>query len=329
MIKKFGFISLITLFSFVYPAKADFSFREKFVELSQNGGNLDKVDLKYLKTLSTNKGISDPEFARETVKNLEKYKKRIRLEYTIYDPESHSERILYFNLIPTYSESEKITGKNIVEVISNISQRDNLAETLGDGDRCAAASMLNSYLLMGGKFPVLAKKLGIDQTLTYKNIHLVQEKIYNYGNTDKSPGIYAGFKYSYYDSGSIFNIRPSGEIVNLGDSIGIKVTPILGKDIKNIHKRKVQVNDFLARNPRSTIQTGVYLNTETGNLSRPVNEDHQNHVITIFKSGKTMYYSDTSNIDNGTMDNVKKITQKQLDEWLYDTPGVVMGLTMK
>lgn len=326
MIKKYIPFALVLLAA--YPARAEFSFREKFVELSQKSGNLDKNDLRLLKKLAEHPEIEDPEFAKDTIENLGKYKTRTKLEYTIFEPVTHKEEVLTFVITPTYSETEKIPGKNAREVIANISQRDSLNETVGDGDRCAAASVLNSYLLMGGKFSNLAKKHSIGTELTYRNVHLLQEKLYNYGNTDKSPGIYSGFKYSYYKTGEISNIRASGEIVELAKSANLTVVPILGKDLPNIHKRKEQVLSFLNNNPRSTVQAGVYLDLGTGNISRPINDSYQNHVITIFKYNNALYYSDTGNVDNGDGMNVKKMTNTEMEQLVFNTPGIVMGLTM-
>ena len=327
MLKKYSLISLLILQALSLPANAELSFREKFIQLSQKDGDIDKNDLKYLKNLASGDAISDPEFAHDTIKNLFKYKKRIKLEYTIFEPSTHQERILNFSLTPTYTEFEKISGKNIRAIVANISQRDNLKETISDGDRCAAASMLNSYLLLGGNFSLLAKKFNVGTDLTYKNVHLLQEKIYNFGNTDKSPGIYSGFKYTSYQNGDIFNIRPSGEITTIAQAANIKVTPLLGKNLSNMHNRKNQVNNFFKSNPISTIQSGVYLDLSSGDISKPKNQDAQNHVITIFKVSKDFYYSDTGNVDNGDGNNVKKMTNSELDQLLYNTPGIVMGLT--
>lgn len=308
-----------------YQAKADFSFRDKFIELAITDNILDKNEIKILTKLAYQANLNDPEFAKETVANLAKYKTRTKIEYTIFD-EYETQRILNFTVTPTYSENDKINGKNAFEIVSNISQRDSLDETTGDSDRCAAASVLNSYLLVGGNFATLAKKYSINTSLTYKNLHLLQEKLYKIGNTDNKPGIYSGFKYSYYETGRIFNIRADGEIVNLAKAADLKIVPILGNNLKNLYNRKEQVNNFFNLYPKSTIQSGVYLNLDTGNISKPLNISHQNHVITIFKHNGSFYYSDTGNLDNGDGKNVKKMTSKELEDWLYKTPGIVLGL---
>lgn len=305
--------------------KAEVSFREKFIELTKDG-YLDKRDIKLLKNMSISSYILDPYFAKDTIKNIEKYKTRTNLEYTIFDDDTEEEKTLEFTITPTFSEIDRIEGKSVVEIISNISQRDNLVETKGDGDRCAAASLLNSYLLMGGKFSDLARKYSVNTNLTYKNVHLLQEKIYNQGNTDKQAGIYSGFKYIYYESGEISNIRPSGEIIELVKISGIKIKPILGNNIKSLNSRKEQVNNFFALYPNSTVQVGVFLDLETGNISNPSSLENQNHVITVFKRNGIFYYSDTGNIDNGDGLNVKKMTNSEITNLLYETKGIVMGL---
>jgi len=328
LIKNYSFLFLSFLqITLLLPAHAKFSFREKFIEISQKDGDIDKLDLKYLKSIANDDTLSDTEFAKDTIKNLSKYKKRIKLEYNLFNPNNHQHQIIYFTLTPTYSEFEKIAGKNIKEIISNISQRDNLKETVGDGDRCASASMINSYLLLGGNFSFLAKKFNVGSELTYRNVHLLQEKLYNYGNLDKSPGIYSGYKYSSYSDGNIFNIRPSGEITILAQGAGIKVTPIIGDTKQNINSRKNQVLKFFKNNPISTIQSGVYLDIQTGDILKPRNESEQNHVITIFKYNNDIYFSDSGNVDNGDFNNARKMSNYELNELVYNTPGIVMGLT--
>lgn len=307
-------------------ARADITFRDKFIELTSQDNILDKNELKVLSKLSLHPELEDPEFAKETVFNLNKYKTRTKLEYTIFD-ENENPRVLNFTVTPTYSENDKVQGKNAFEIVSNISQRDSLSETIGDSDRCAAASVLNSYLLLGGSFSTLAKKYDINPNLTYKNLHLLQEKLYRIGNTDNKPGIYSGFKYSYYETGRIFNIRADGEIVKLAKAADLKVVPILGPNLKNLYNRKDQVQNFFKLFPQSTVQSGVYLNLDSGNISRPINISQQNHVITIFKNNGNYYYSDTGNIDNGDGKNVTKMSSKDLESLLYTTPGIVLGVS--
>jgi hypothetical protein len=324
--KKTIIIFILTIFLLNIEAKAENIFRQTFIELSTIDGFLDKNDLRILKRLSLSSYISDSDFAKETISNLSKYKTRTKLEYTIFDEEFDEERVLNFTITSTYSERDVIAGKSDIEIISNISQRDNLNETISDGDRCAAASVLNSYILMGGKFADLAKKYNVDTRLTYKNVHLLQEKIYNAGNSDKSPGIYSGFKYIYYETGEISNIRPSGEIIDLVKISGIKIKPILGNNLNSINSRKKQVENFFKMYPKSTIQVGVYLDLGNGSISNPLSLEQQNHVITIFKRNGIFYYSDTGNIDNGDGRNVKKMTSSEVYNLLYETSGIVMGL---
>lgn len=97
-----------------------------------------------------------------------------------------------FDFTPTYSENDIIEGETAFDIVSNITQSDVLLETKTDGNRCAPSSLLNSYLLMGGNFENLAKKFGVEGDLTYKNVHLLQDKLYTNGKISAKEGFSNG-----------------------------------------------------------------------------------------------------------------------------------------
>ena len=90
----------------------------------------------------------------------------------------------------------------MVEAIANISQNDKLSSTFNDNNRCGAASMINAYLLLGGSFADAAGKFNLEKDFTYKNVHLLQEKLYEYANSDNKAGLVSSYRYFYNNNGS-------------------------------------------------------------------------------------------------------------------------------
>lgn len=326
---KFGFVLLLIVLTFFLPAQAieRVNFTKKFIELASEG-YLDKKKFQYLKELAKSSYIPDKEIAKQTIKNLSKFTERIRLQYTLEDVLNKKTTKLDFVFTPTYSENEKIAGKNVYEIISNISQKDNLDETKADDDRCGTASLLNAYLIMGGNFEKLTKEFSLKNTINYRNIHLIQEKLYNIANIDKKSGIYSGFKYKTFFNGYITDIRPSGEIVFASDKIGIEVTPLIGKTVDTIDEKKEAVQEFFQKKSKGVLQVGVYLEVKTGKLSKPRSNQGQNHFITIFRLNNDYYLSDTSPVNNGDGKNIRKLTSQELNDLVYNTSGIINGLSL-
>ncbi|MFN8671981.1 MAG: hypothetical protein U0457_07860 [Candidatus Sericytochromatia bacterium] len=317
---------LINLFLPAFSASEKVNFSKKFIELSQDG-YLDKNEFLYLKKITKNNLIEDKEFANQTIKNLSKFSERIKLDYSIEDVSGKITN-LHFIFTPTYSENELIKGKNMLEVAANISQKDNLDETKSDDARCGTASLVNAYLIMGGNFKKLAREFSLSSEKTYKNIHLIQEKLYDIANVEKKDGIYSGFKYKTSISGKISDIRPSGEIVYASDKIGIGIIPLVGKTVDTMDNKRDAVLEFFNKNPRGVLQIGVYLDTKTGELLRPSNEFPQNHFIIAVKKDKSYYILDTSRVNNGDGKNIKKMSNQDINDLIYYTSGIINGLIL-
>lgn len=324
-----GLILIFLSFSLSAECTEKINFTKKFIEFASEG-YLDKNKFQYLKELANSNKIQnrDRDAARQTIKNLSKFTERIRLQYTIEDINNKKTTKLDFVFTPTYSENEKISGKNVYEMISNISQKDNLSETKADDDRCGTASLLNAYLIMGGNFEKLTKEFGLKNIITYKNIHLLQEKLYNIANIDKKSGIYSGFKYKTFFNGYITDIRPSGEIVFASDKIGIEVMPLIGKTLDTIDEKKEAIEDFFQKKTNGVLQVGVYLELKNGKLLKPTPNQEQNHFITVFKLNNDYYLSDTSPVNNGDGKNIRKLTKQELSDLLYNTSGIINGLSL-
>lgn len=331
-----GFPVLISVFLLIgnntYAADLNLeqnNFRKKFIEFARNDQVIDKNEMNQLKKIARNTSSYDREFAVEVLNNLGKYKKRIRLTYTLNEITSNGDIDLEFSFTPTYSENEIISGKNTMEIVANISQKDTLPETKADEDRCGPASLINAFIIMGGNFSKLASKIGINKEFTYKNLHLLQEKIYNLANSDGAPGIESGYKYtSDQETGKIYNIRGSGEIMTAAQKIGLAVKPILGSNMNTIYHRKPEIEKFFIENPRGVLQVGVHLDLITGSITSPTDNKPQDHSIIVFKMNNAYYMADSSGLNNGNGENVKKFTGSDLNSILYNTIGIINGLTL-
>lgn len=304
------------------------SFKTTFIDFVKDGV-LDKNEYEELKNLTKKNNLEDPKFARDTLKNFSKFNERIKLSYSLIDYSSNEKIKLEFTFTPTYSENELIKGRNILERISNISQKDTLNETVGDDDRCSIASLLNAYLYMGGDFDSAANKFNINGELTYRNLHLLQDKLYLMSNEDGKGGIYSGYKYvSYYD-GTIDKVKPSGELLTASDALGIEIIPILGNNLKTINEKKEAVENFFKFNPYGAIQVGVHLNTNDGTLLKPSESLPQDHFVTVFKVKNNYYISDTSSVNNGDGKNVRLLSSNEVENLVYNTIGIINGLILK
>ncbi|MFN4150430.1 MAG: hypothetical protein ACK4IX_05765, partial [Candidatus Sericytochromatia bacterium] len=323
MFKKSSF-TLIALFifcnaTFFNAYASEESFREVFIKMAYDG-IMDKKEINELKRISYND--SNNKLAEETLKNILKFKDRTKLIYSLQDYNSRNFTKLEFTITPTYSEEELIPGNTPLEKISQISQKDNMSNTNSDEDRCGIASLINAYLYMNGDFTKLANKFNLSSSLTYKNIHLLQDIIYKKSNTDNEAGIYSGYKYySSYQTGHISKIIPSGEIVTAANLVGIELLPLVGNNINTLSYKKNAVEKFFSNYPQGALIVGVKLNVETGLISRPESVEAQDHFITVFKHKNSFYLSDTSAINNGDGKNVRKMTKSELNNLVLNTDG--------
>lgn len=307
---------------------SEISFKNKFIELAKDN-LIDKKELSELNNIAKNTNIKDKEIANFVINDLNRYKDTTKLTYNLNDPINRNQQIS-FTLSPTYSEEEIITGKNILEIISNISQSDNLPETNDDGNRCAVGSLVNAYLLMDGDFKNIAEKFSISKEFTYKNVHLLQEKIYDTANTDSRPGIESGYSYSYNpSSGKITSVKYSGELEQVAAKAGIEIKAITGSSVQDLYNRQEAVSEFMKNNPKGVFQVGVHLDTKTGDLYTPTTDKPQNHAILAFKKDNKYYLSDTGTTTNGANKGVREITKDQFSSFVERTGGTVNGLTMK
>jgi hypothetical protein len=223
-----------------------------------------------------------------------------------------------------------------MEKIANISQGDNLDYTKNDEHRCGSASMLNAWLLLQKDEPELsftsiAEKIGLqteNNGFSYMNVHLAQERLYLQANTDKKNGITSGYNIVYdSETGVIEDIVHTGELLNLGRILGLKLKPLLGFNKNYIDQKKPAVERFFLQNPNGILIIGVYFNKITGEIFRPRSIQDQNHYILVFKKDNRFYIVNSGILDNGKKEAVKELTPEGAEVLLYNTPGMISGVT--
>lgn len=306
----------------------NFSFKDKFIELTSNDGILDKKELNELRILAKQENLKDKNFANNVLRDLDSFQTTAQVNYSINDGANVFKK-LSFTITPSYSENEKILARTRAEMVSNISQSDTLPETKNDDSRCVAAALLNSFLLQDGDFSTLAKKLNIESDTTFKNIHLAQEQLFLYADKDGN-GLTSGVNFSYKaDSGKISKATPDGEVLDVAKKLGLEIIPLVGDNIKTINQRKAQVDAFFENYPKGTLQVAVYLDTETGDLNPVVGKDISNHSVTVFKKNNDFYLADSGQLNNGDGSNIFKLNQDQVNSFVYTTNATVNGLVLK
>ncbi|MFN8673824.1 MAG: hypothetical protein U0457_17310 [Candidatus Sericytochromatia bacterium] len=302
----------------------NFSFTNRFIEFA-NDGVLNKKELEDLKTIANDPQIKDKYVANHVLKDLDSFNKTTNVEYSLTDDKGVF-RNVKFKYTPSYNELDKVYGRNNFEKIANISQSDALPETLNDGNRCAASSLLNSYIYQGGDFAKLAQKLGVEQDFTFKNVHLLQEKIYTTANKE-GEGLSTGLSYSYNPiTKKITKAEVTGEIVEAARSVGLEIIPLNGSNVNTLNQRKEKVDEFFAKYPNASLQIGIHLDTSSGDLYSVNQQYPENHAVTIVKKDNEFYLVDTGQINNGANDNATKLTPNQMQAFVYSTSANVNGI---
>lgn len=316
--------------SLISPAWAESAFTDAVYTLIKDGV-LDSSDYQYLNSNRHALGTNEFEryFSDQFLSYLKRHRNLTRLKYK-YRKQG---RLYTMNFVfsPTYSESQRIPGNQTRTVLSHISQHDNLKETREDGNRCGAATLLNAYYYLHYDFHGAFQKLGITPqysvSVTYKDIHLAQEKLYTYANTDRQAGLVAGTKYSYYSSGAIFNVRPHGEILRGATLLGLKLHPLMGPTQQQAYQRSSTVEQFWKKHRRGALMVGVHLNPQSGKLSVPTSFNAQNHFVLVLKDRGRYYLLNTGVVNNGDGSALKSLSQNEVKSFIYNTNGIVHGVT--
>ncbi len=307
-------------------------FRQSFVQATQDH-LLDRSELKRLqKTAAQVQNESptseDANTAQQVMDYLNQQQSTADISYSLASSK-HPPLQVEFSFTPTYTESESVAGSSASEQVSNLSQTDSLSETNDDGNRCGAASMLSAHLLLGGSFSSAAEKLGMpaqQRSMTYQNVHLAQEKLYDRVNTDQESGLSSGFRLSATPEGNILSSRASGEMVSAAQLLGVKLQPLLGDSTESLSERSSAVNSFWQTHPNAVLQVGSTLDENTGELSPPASPAEQNHYVLIQRDGNNFILTNSGVLNNGDGSASRRLTAEEYNRFVNFNPGSVNGL---
>lgn len=305
-------------------------FRKELIQASSDGV-LDKAEWQALKKTAEAVKANEPKSADAHLANqvmpfLDSVQVQTRIGYTLNGPDKTQ---LQFNFTPHYSESEPVPGRTPREQLNYISQRDTLPETNDEGNRCAAASMLNAFLLLGGSFSDAASRLGLpsqQREMTFGNVHRAQEALYDFASGGSSAGLSVELQQTHLN-GQLLSVELQGDIVKAAQKMGLKATALHGKTPDTFHQREEAVKNLFYRNPSAVILVGVNLNQQTGALSTPDGQMPENHFVTVFRDQGKYYLADTGASDNGKGNAVRELSTDQLKTFVYQTPGSVLGIS--
>ncbi len=267
--------------------------------------------------------------AKRTLQSLDQYQGTTQLNQPVQQAEGKP--VFYaFSFLPTYSEKEPVPGKTPLEKVSNLSQGDALPDTVSDNVRCAAATILNAYLLLGGDFAKLPGKLGLPpetSSLTYENAHRVQEALYTQANVQGGQGLNISDSNRYeYGTSRITKPEIVGESRIAATKIGLKTHALMGPTRETMSQRETAVKAFIAKHPKAP----MYVTVQGGPRVRaPQDIQKLNHAVTVYHEAGKFYLIDTGVNDNGAGRAIRQLQASEVKELLYDNPGYVFGMTLE
>lgn len=295
---------------------------------------IDKTELGQLRELNqqlqkTAPGSDEAKAAARTLQTLDQYKSETRLNQPVKQPDG---KTVYFDftLSPLYSESELIPGKTPLEQVANLSQGDLLADTKQDNVRCAAATILNAYLLLGGKFEELPAKLGLSAEhaeMTYANAHRIQEALYLQANVNGGTGLNISDSNRYdYQTGQVTRPEVVGESRIAANKLGMKTHALMGMHKDTLYKREQALNNYLKEHPQAVF----YVTVKGGPpVTAPADYEKYDHAVTVYHDKGNFYLLDTGVNDNGGNKALSKLNRDRVKELLYENRGYVVGLTFE
>lgn len=270
----------------------------------------------------------DAQLAARTLKTLDSYSGTVKLNQPMGKAEGKTV-YLDFELTPTYAEKDRIPGKTPLEIVANISQGDSLSDTRDDNSRCAAATLINAYLLLGGDFTALPAKLGLkldSPDLTYENVHRLQEALYQQANVQGGKGLNISDSNRYdWNTGRITRPEIVGESRIAATKLGLTTHALMGSTRDTMHLREQAVKAFIAQNPKAP----MYVTVAGGPpVSAPADLDKYNHAVTIHHENGKFYLFDTGVNDNGASRAMRVLSAPEVKSLLYENKGYVFGLTL-
>lgn len=322
------FFSLASLGPGAYQAQAEIvgPFEQSLVKYVEDGV-LDAPEYQYLYTLSRQRLEGrDQVLAKHFMNFVTPHKGFIQISYGFY--RGQNKVTLQFAFAPTYSENMLLSGRTFREVLGKVSQNDTLSETTADSYRCGAASLLAAHFLLYGNFEKAFYSLNMaGSPLTYRNLHLAQERLYHYANTDKQPGLVSVLRYAYFSDGRVKDPVAEGEVVRGAQLMGLKAHALIGPSKSRIHDRSEAVIQFWKQYPRAPILVGVYLNTKTGDVRPPDSSHQQNHFVVVFQENQRYWMVNSGVLDNGTDAALRALSLQEMKSYVLQTKGTLLALS--
>lgn len=306
-------------------------FIQRFRSLTQDQV-MDRNDLKNLHALKDQMVKDAPRDyesrqAQNIMHSIDKYEKTINLNYAI--PSKDKAINFNFKLTPQYSESDLIEGASLSDKLAKVAQSDGLNDTHSDGSRCAAASLVSAFLLMGGTLSELADKLdlSIDRPqMSYEFIHRAQDALYNQNNTNERSGLTMSLSYRYRGN-KITGTTPKNEVANAAKQLGLKVQGILGDKRDTRYQRGDNIDSFFQNNPKGSVIVGVYMDTSNGQVHPPTEAKKVNHAVVVFQEKGEFYLLNSGKSGNGLDNRRSKLSPTQMDQLVVNTQGTIFGVT--
>jgi hypothetical protein len=195
----------------------------------------------------------------------------------------------------SYRETDLIPGTTTVDRLKHISQRDLLEGTKADAARCGPAAMLNAYLLLGGDWTRIARRLGVGETFTFEHVHLAQEALYNLANQDGVAGVFGGYLPDWGEDGGAFRgwkLKPNDEAHRIFQYLGLEFFPLYGPTKDQITRKQQRVEEVLSATEATVLIVGVDEEFKEA-VSHPVKPGGTaNHYTLAFRQGKTYFMLD-------------------------------------
>ncbi len=267
----------------------------------------------------------DKHLAKDFMDFMSKQKRFIKITYIYFRQRQKVQ--LKFVFAPTYSESQILVGSSSREILSKISQNDTLHETQSDSHRCGSAALLSAHYLLYGSFDNALKQLQIESpVLTYKTIHLAQERLYTYSNTDQQDGLVSSFRYTYYSDGRVVNPISEGEVSRGAQLLGLKSIPLIGPSRDRLTDRHETVMKLWKTQP-APLLVGVYLDINTGQVRPPDERKYkQNHFVLVFPQAGKYWMLNSGVLDNGNGSALTPLNTSQVKQFVLKSPGSVQAL---
>lgn len=274
------------------------------------------VNDKFIKSL--NKYIQDNLLEKseieELLKNATNDEKNYIKDITQYDIYNNfptlnqKNEIFETNLKIFYDENQLVHGKNTFEILSNIAQSDRLVDTYTDPARCGASLIINALLLVKGKkgFFDFSKKLGFNfDELTYKNVHLTQERLMSRVPSFRGLSIRNSIVENNIVGGTFFKALKIAGIEWQNDFVK-----------KNYMSYKEEIEGHLLNQDNNAIILTDYVYQEK---ERKIDKKFEHASLLTYKDGE-YYLTDTSGRNGSGENHIRLSNQDMNDIYTNNSP---------